>query len=42
MVAPKKSLRPKSREQVGVENQVRQFGNLEFRADMDEQLNGIL
>jgi hypothetical protein len=38
MVAPKKSLRPKSREQVGVENQVRQFGNLEFRADMDEQL----
>jgi hypothetical protein len=38
MVAPKKSLRPKSREQVGVENQMRQFGNLEFRADMDEQL----
>ena len=38
MVAPKKSLRPKSREQVDVENQMRQFGNLEFRADMDEQL----
>ena len=38
MVAPKKSLRPKSREQVDVENQMQQFGNLEFRADMDEQL----
>ena len=36
--APKKSLRPKSREQVRKEDEVRQFGNLEFRSDMEDQL----
>ena len=37
--APEKSLRPKTREQVRVEDEMRQFGNLEFRADMEDQLS---
>lgn len=37
--APEKSIRPKTREQVRVEDEMRQFGNLEFRADMEDQLS---
>ena len=38
-LAPEKSIRPKTREQVRVEDEMRQFGNLEFRADMEDQLS---
>ena len=38
-LAPEKSIRPKTREQVRVEDEMRQLGNLEFRADMEDQLS---